>query len=372
MRIKIRSFLFLLFGGQGVLQVIYWEFIKGYPACFMCKGYRVLYVSIFLMAIVYRYRGSFLRLLGLFSLIAVEACWSVWDVVQRLGRVAQKCQADAHIVDGKMVFTSCTSPQASFLKVLSSPVGVNAMLSVLMLGYVLYVVWQLKFWRLMGFRRLRFRWSLVLTSLLIQDSAASLHKDANTAIRQTVIGQKIKDYAADAEELAEISARKAKKYESQVREIGAKPSKEMLAEAQAIIQGQDDASNANKVACKGKCGVFQPTLDKEPSLQVCLSFSVPLLVWKELNEDLIRHHGVFVVRGLPNNSFQAFVAKVLELRKHGITAPIRIDPKLFKQLKVNQVPLFVVNEKGETHTVSGTVTIPYVMSLIHIKTEGQE
>lgn len=365
MRIKIRTGLFLLFGLQGMLQVMYWELIKGYPACFMCKGYRVVYVSIFVTAILYRKRASFFRLLLLCGLITVETLWSLWDVVQKLGYLSQKCQANTHIVNGKMVFAPCTSQLDSWVKVLSSPVGLNAMLSVVMLGYVIGVLWQLKFWRVKWFR-----WSLILISLLIQDSAASSQIDVHTAIQQAVIAQKpqAKIGEEDVQKFHEIAKKNAKPYEAQVRQLRTAPSQEALVEAQTIIHVQDDASNANKASCKGKCPSIKSIPDSEPSLQVCMSFSVPIQVWKDLNEDLIRHQGVFVVKGLPNNSFQTFAAKVLEFRKHGITAPIRIDPKLFERLTVNQVPLFVVKQKDETHTVSGTLTIPYVMDLMHSNT----
>jgi len=367
MRIKVRTWLFLLFGLQGVLQVVYWELIKGYPACFMCKGYRVLYASILVAAILYRYRESFLRLLFLCGLIITEAGWSVWEVIQKLGFSSQKCQATAHIVKGNIMFTQCSSNTSSLLKVLGTPVGVNAMLSVVMLGFVMHVLWQLKFWRFNLWRFMRFRWSLVMIGLWTNESVASSHKDVHKVIQQAAKAQESKSYASDAQDLCDASEVEAKKYEAQARKIGVSPSQEALAEAKKIIHGQD-ASNANKASCKGKCPSFNPTPNVEPSLQVCMSFSVPTQVWKDLNEDLIRHQGVFVVRGLPNNSFQAFAQKVLEFRKHGITAPIRMDPKLFERLKVHQVPLFVVKKQDETHTVSGTVTIPYVIELMHIKT----
>lgn len=373
MRIKVRTCLFLLFGAQGVLQVLYWEFIKGYPACLMCKGYRVLYVSILLTAILYRKRASFFRLLLLCGLITVETFWSVWDVVQKMGVATQKCQSTAQIIEGKMVFVACASKLYSWGKVLCSPVVWNALLSVMLLGYVVCVLWKLKFWRfnLSRFNLWRFkqfRWSLVVIGLFAQESVASSHKDAHTAIQQAVNAQRNKAVEKDVHKLHEIAEKNAKLYEKDVRHLKASSFQEALSEAQTIIHGQDDASNANKASCKGKCPSFKPIPDSEPSLQVCMSLSVPTQVWKDLNEDLIHHQGVFVVKGLPNNSFQAFAAKVLEFRKHGITAPIRIDPKLFERLKVNQVPLFVVKQKDETHTVSGTVTIPYVMDLMHINT----
>lgn len=368
MRIKVRNGLFLMFGLQGMLQVIYWELIKGYPACFMCKGYRVLYMSILIAAILYRKRASFFRLLVLFGLITVETFWSGWDVVQKMGVATQKCQANAHIVDGKMIFSSCVSQLSSWGNVLRSPVVWNALFSVMMLGYVVGVLWQLKFWRfnlwrfnLWRFRR--FRWSLVLMGLLPNENSASTHKDGYPAIQQAVNVQKNKAVEKDVQTLHEIAEKNAKLYEKDVRKLKTPSSTERLSDAKDFLQTR---------RCKGKCPSFQPTSEFEPSLQVCISFSVPVQVWKDLNEDLIRHQGVFVVKGLPNNSFQAFAEKVLELRKYRVTAPIRIDPKLFDRLKVNQVPLFVVTQKDETHTVSGSVTIPYVMECMHIKTGAKK
>ncbi len=181
MRIKVRNWLFLLFGGQGVLQVIYWELIKGYPACFMCKGYRMLYVSILIIAILYRYRASFFRLLLLCGVIAIETLWSLWDVVQKLGYLSQKCQANAHIVDEKMMFVPCASQLSSWGGVLSSPVGLNALLSAAMLGYVMQVLWQLKFWRFNLWRFKWFRWSLILMGAW---SIKAMRVHTKTRIRQ--------------------------------------------------------------------------------------------------------------------------------------------------------------------------------------------
>lgn len=210
-----------------------------------------------------------------------------------------------------------------------------------------------------------------MIGLFVQESVASSHKDGYAALQQAVNAQKPKSYEADAQDLCVASESKAKHYEAQARQLEASPSKSALVEAQTVIHDHP-SSHPNKGSCKGKCPSFQPTSEFDPSLQVCMSFSVPIQVWKDLNEDLIRHQGVFVVKGLPNNSFKAFAAKVLEFRKQGITAPIRIDPKLFERIKVNKVPLFVVNQNDETHTVSGTLTIPYVMDLMHIKKEGAQ
>jgi type-F conjugative transfer system pilin assembly protein TrbC len=363
MRIKIRSWLFLLFGFQGVFQVIYWELIKRYPACLMCKGYRVLYISILVTALIYRYRASMFRLLLLCGLIIMETVWSLWDVVQKIGFASQKCHAVSRSVEGKMVFTSCMPHTASLFKVFCSPVGLNALLSLLMCGYSVWVVGRIKFWRLKSFR-----WGvcvIFLNHTYGTEAKSSLEIDKPLRQALHTQEQRAKQYESEINALTKSADIPSKAYQKEAAAmIKQAPTKEALESVRAAISPQD--------ACKGKCPSFKPTSEFEPSLQVCMSFSVPVQVWKDLNADLLKRNGVFVINGLPNNSFQAFAQKVLAFRQQGITAPIRIDPKLFEQLKVQHVPIFVVKDSSKMHTVSGTVTIPYVMDLMHINTgEGQ-
>ena len=105
--------------------------------------------------------------------------------------------------------------------------------------------------------------------------------------------QKNKPLEKDVQTLHEIAEKNAKHYEKDVRHLKAPISQEGLAEAQTIIYDHP-SSHPNRGSCKGKCSSFQPTSDMEPSLQVCMSFSVPIQVWKDLNEDLIRHQAYSV------------------------------------------------------------------------------
>lgn len=352
MRIKIRSWLFLLFGVQGVMQVVYWEIIKGYPACFMCKGYRFLYMAIVMAALGYSYRPRLNGLYVLCGTVGAETMWSLWDFFQTIGATSQKCHAAARIVDGKMMFTSCASPQASFLKVIGSPAGVNTLLSILMCGYALRIIWKIK-----GGRFLKWIGYVWLLALSLTHTEAAI----DATFRRTLKAQeqRAKAYDAEMKSLEQAAIITSKAYPKETESIVKKKPTQAMIEAAHILQ---------KNTCKGKCPTFNPTPDQAPQVQVCMSFSVPFQVWKDLNADLIQNNGVFVVKGLPNNSFQAFAEKVLDFRKQGITAPIRIDPKLFERHHIQNVPLFILSHQNETHTVSGTLTIPYVMDLIHIKT----
>jgi type-F conjugative transfer system pilin assembly protein TrbC len=293
----------------------------------------------------------------------LEAFWSFWDVLQKIGLSKQKCYSVLQSIDGHIDSTPC-SLNTPILKVMFSPVGVNAILSAMMLGCVVSIVWYIQPWN-----RKYFLYGLFLIGLGVSENTASSDSKVNISAQKIARMKTSKKYDEAARRLYETADQKAKEYSVQAKGIGGQPSQETISEAQKAISTTTAHSRG---ACKGKCPSIKSIPDSEPSLQVCMSFSVPIQVWKELNGDLMRHQGVFVVRGLPNNSFQAFAGKVLEFRKQGITAPIRIDPKLFDRFNINQVPVFVVKQKDEMHTVSGTLTIPYVMNILHIKQEGNQ
>lgn len=352
MLVRVKSWVFILFGMQGLVQVIYWEVIKGYPACLMCKGYRYLYIGIVITSVLQRYRPRLWRLDLIVCLVCTETLWSLWDVLQKIGSVAQKCRGSAMIVEGRMIFKAC-SPNSLYTQVLLSPTGFNALLSFIMCLYALSVGW-----RICSGRRVIRRGLCGLGMLSAYNVVANPTQGASDALRDALQKQE----------------RRAKKYESIVRDIsksGESIPQANTQEASNIARrtskdARIEAQQAfrSTTSCQGKCPRFHSTADTEPKLQVCMSFSVPLQVWKDLNDDVIRYNGAFIIKGLPNNRFQAFAEKILEMRKFGITAPIRIDPKLFERLNIQQVPMIVTEDKGKMHKVSGTVSIPYVLRLL--------
>ena len=352
MRIKIQSWLFLLFGLQGVMQVVYWETIKGYPACFMCKGYRILYLAIVMSALWYVYRPRLNRLYVLSGAVMAETLWSLWDFFQKVGTLSQKCHGTARIVEGKMVFTPCASQHSSWLKVLCSPVGVNTLLSILICFYALRVLWKTR----CGHQKfLQWIGCVGLLGMSVIPTEAAIDERFRRALKAQE--QRAKAYDAEMKSLEQAATIKSKSYQKETEAIvKKKPTHEMMESAQTVI--------VNKNTCTGKCPTFNHTPDQEHKVKICMSFSVPAHVWKELNQELIKHEGVFVVKGLPNNSFQVFTQKVLDLRKQGITAPIQIDPKLFERLNVALVPHFIWKHEDEVYTASGTVTLSYVMGLV--------
>lgn len=364
MRLPTKSWLWGLFGLQGLAQVLYWEVIKGYPVCLMCQGYRWLYLAIALSALAYGYAPSFARLRLMIGVTGVEALWAVWDVLQKVGHVGGKCQSVGDMILGGMVLGSCTSSPRSLSDVLVTPTGLNALLSLGMTCYGVGVLWRL--------RRMRAGSRRALGVLLIGGMGVGMAQGTvgvDPQLQSALKAQeaKAKTYEAELKEMLDTPALKAKlkDAEAEVKALRIEPTLEGIAAAKAVIDPQSTWD------CRGKCPSFQPVRE-DVSFKVCMSFSVPDAVWRDLSPQLVRHGGVFVLEGLPENSFQAFAAKVVALRKQGVVAPIQLDPKVFETYDITQVPTFVVKDGAGTHTVAGTVTVAYVHGLVQAQKGGAQ
>ena len=111
-----------------------------------------------------------------------------------------------------------------------------------------------------------------------------------------------------------------------------------------------------------KGGCFDTSQEhQEPLFRAFVSFSMPKTTWIEMSKGLERHGGAFVLRGLPNNSFQRFFEKVLEMRKGGVRAPITIDPEAFAEYGIRAVPTFVLETEKGYRKVVGNVTVDYAL-----------
>lgn len=94
---------------------------------------------------------------------------------------------------------------------------------------------------------------------------------------------------------------------------------------------------------------------QDSSLYVFVSFSMPLHAIKELALQAEKHQARLIVRGLVDNSFKKTVQKISEFK-----SGLEINPTLFKEFNVKNVPTFVLLEKGqEKNRLSGNVSLTY-------------
>lgn len=118
--------------------------------------------------------------------------------------------------------------------------------------------------------------------------------------------------------------------------------------------------------------VITPCLAQERSgsnVIIFVSFSMPKESIKGWMSEAEKIHAPVVIRGLVNNSFKETIKCVNELvgdNKGGL----QLDPVLFKEFKVNQVPTVVVRNQYNYDIVYGDVHIDYALQTIVKKNDG--
>ena len=100
---------------------------------------------------------------------------------------------------------------------------------------------------------------------------------------------------------------------------------------------------------------------QDPQILVFMSFSVPDSAWISLSQELERVGGTFVLRGLPNQSFQALASYIFKLKEQGVNAPIQLDPKSFLEFEIHQVPAIVAVEEQIFDKVSGHISLKFAL-----------
>jgi conjugal transfer pilus assembly protein TrbC len=116
-----------------------------------------------------------------------------------------------------------------------------------------------------------------------------------------------------------------------------------------------------EASCRG-CAKTAP--QKKENLLVFMSFSVPLQTWKDYSDQMKKTGGVFLLRGIPGQSFGELSLKIVELRRAGIYAPIDIDPDLFSEYRIETVPSIVLRERKKYDKIEGNIRIDAALRMI--------
>jgi conjugal transfer pilus assembly protein TrbC len=109
------------------------------------------------------------------------------------------------------------------------------------------------------------------------------------------------------------------------------------------------------------CSSGDEIISLDSHLLVFVSFSIPDHAWISLSKELEKIGGIFVLRGLPQHSFQALATRILTLKAQGVNAPIQLDPKSFITYEITQVPTIVVADKQTFDKVAGHVSIKFAL-----------
>lgn len=110
----------------------------------------------------------------------------------------------------------------------------------------------------------------------------------------------------------------------------------------------------------------------EDDLKVFVSFSMPDIALLSFSKALEKTGGTLVFRGLPENSFQTFAQKILDLKRQGMGAQVAVDPESFETLQIKNVPTIYLVFQEVSDRVSGNVSIQYALSRFSEKGETKE
>ena len=102
----------------------------------------------------------------------------------------------------------------------------------------------------------------------------------------------------------------------------------------------------------------------DPQVFVFMSFSIPDETWLSLSRELEKVGGIFVIRGLPNQSFKELAAKILSLKEKGVNSPIQLDPKKFQAYQLTSVPMFLIEEEKSYDKLMGNVSLKFAIEMM--------
>jgi conjugal transfer pilus assembly protein TrbC len=138
----------------------------------------------------------------------------------------------------------------------------------------------------------------------------------------------------------------------------------LLLEEKLSLNGNKEAIAPSRPLSKGKCrNCLQGEILEvhDPKIMVFMSFSVPENIWLSFSKEMEKKGGIFVIRGLPENSFKSFAGMLLKLKEKGMNSAIQINPKLFREYEIVQVPTVVALEDGKHDRISGNISLSFAL-----------
>lgn len=124
---------------------------------------------------------------------------------------------------------------------------------------------------------------------------------------------------------------------------------------------QGESCNGCHVNLENPMANFEKEIDGEDRILVFVSFSMPNIAIKELNDQAQKYRAKLILRGLHEQSFKKTAKKILEIDKDGVK--LDINPELFKKYGIKKVPTFILIRNGkEVSQLSGNVSLEYAKS----------
>ena len=167
-----------------------------------------------------------------------------------------------------------------------------------------------------------------------------------------------------------------------VRDIERKIDQEAIEFAEEIPGLQLIPSDGLQKKCpRGGCVDVTEELSGDTPFKILMSFSVPENSWIALSKPLEKLGGAFVLRGLPEDSFQVFASKIIHLRNQGVYAPIIIDPDAYRMFgmsetydtyQMSQAPSMCLTYGAYSDVVAGNIPVEEALRLFAEKGDTRE
>jgi conjugal transfer pilus assembly protein TrbC len=106
-----------------------------------------------------------------------------------------------------------------------------------------------------------------------------------------------------------------------------------------------------------------------PQLLVFISFSVPDEIWITISKSIAQFDGILLLRGLPKNSFSELAVRLRALKEKGFLGEVQINPMLFEQFEVTQVPSYVITDANHYDKITGNISVNYAIEAMGEKGE---
>ena len=108
-----------------------------------------------------------------------------------------------------------------------------------------------------------------------------------------------------------------------------------------------------------------------PQIIVFVSFSLPVQSLVAIVRDADRIQASVVVRGLADNNFKSTFTRSQDVISRAGRGGLSIDPLIFSQYGIFQVPTVLVRNASDTCFDSLSGDIPLVAALAHIRDHGE-
>ena len=142
--------------------------------------------------------------------------------------------------------------------------------------------------------------------------------------------------------------------------------------SEKLLQNPLEEENKNSTKACSTCRSVKDLSDDLPALYVFMSFSLEDNLWVQFSKELEKIGGIFVLRGLPQNSFKELANRIFELQQKGVNAPIQIHPNLFPEYDVQLVPTIAVVEGRQYDKISGNLSIKCALERMSIVGETKQ